>query len=767
MGEKRRPTIAIMAGNTSSEYFAELIAGFRTCAKEEDVNLMFLMGPHIPRHCKDILNGSFSWDYDYQFHTVYDYVHFLNPDALIVAYGSLSHFKYVPDVDEFVARFKGIPTIVMGDRVEDPEVPYLIGGNYRGMRECIEHLVIDHGYRKIGFLAGPQRNYDSNRRLKAYKDVLTENGIEITDSMIVHGNYTEAVEAEVEALLDNNPGIQAIACANDNMAKAAYRVCAARDLVVGHDIAITGFDDGDIAKRLEPPLSSVSHSSFVFSYRVLQAAIELCNGNKPKSEELRASFRKRASCGCKFSLQESRGVKSLEELKEYINEKVAFITDELFSSVPYDTDKENYGRTLHKFFDEVMAQIFEGRDTEHADEHIFRLLKKMCQHPFISKRILLEYVDSIFFEFMEYTEDEQEQLTISSITKSCRQYIHSQEVTGLQHSIRDSERKMWFLPSFITDLINARLDMREQMAYLMGRLKGMGIKSAYLCFYMDAVTHHPGERFCGPDNLYLTAYYNEFEQVCFRPSEMIHVAKDGNGLEAVLPKDKARFYTSYVLFSAEEQYGLIVCEVEQVDFAFMLTCSMQLGSLRRIINLNIRERMMQKELEEKNRILNELSAYDELSQLLNRRGFMEKALKFVKDKNGQRACLLFADIDHLKEINDCFGHAAGDFAITTASEYLRQCMPEEAITARIGGDEYVSLFICESEHPEEEIRQCMKDYAKEFNATCEQPFYVEMSAGIYEFVCDASTDLGELFKKSDAVLYEQKRLRRTSIKKIV
>ena len=91
-----------MAGNAESEYFNQLIAGFRNCAKEEDVNLVFLMGPHIPRYCKDILAGSFSWDYEYQFHTVYEYVRYIQPDALIVAYGSLSHFtKYVPDVDEF------------------------------------------------------------------------------------------------------------------------------------------------------------------------------------------------------------------------------------------------------------------------------------------------------------------------------------------------------------------------------------------------------------------------------------------------------------------------------------------------------------------------------------------------------------------------------------------------------------------------------------------------------------------------------------------
>ena len=84
---------------------------------------------------------------------------------------------------------------------------------------------------------------------------------------LIAGNYSELVTEQVEYILDHNPELEAIAFANDNMAKAGYRVCAARDLLVGHDIAITGFDDIDHAKTMEPPLTSVSHSSFQFSYQ--------------------------------------------------------------------------------------------------------------------------------------------------------------------------------------------------------------------------------------------------------------------------------------------------------------------------------------------------------------------------------------------------------------------------------------------------------------------------------------------------------------------
>lgn len=765
MGKDKRPTIAIMAGNAESEYVVRLMAGFRNCAKEEDVNLVFLLGPHIPRHCKDILAGSFAWDYDYQFHTVYEYVRFIQPDAIIVAYGSLSHFKYIPDVDEFVARFKGIPTLILGDYVEDPEVPHLIGGNYSGMKECVRHLVEDHGYKKIGFVGGPKRNYDSNRRMKAYKDVLTEHGIEVNEDMIVYGNYTEHVDAEVEYLLDHYPDLEAIVFANDNMAKAGYRACAARDLVVGHDIAITGFDDGDIAKSLEPTLSSVAHSSYLFSYRAVQAALELAKGKKPPSEEMKAFFQKRESCGCKFALNEKKTVESLGELREYIANRAGIITDELFSTIPYEKDKNQYKACLGAFFDEIIRTVFESNEKENNTEAIRKQLKKMCQHPFVSKHFLLEYVEKVMFELMDYAKDEQQQVTLTSLMRFIRQYVHSQEINALQQENIAVERKMWFVPTFTADLINAKLDMREQMTYIMGRLKAMDIKSAYLFFAMKELHYKPEEEFKAPDTIYLTAYFDENETVCYKPKEMVPVKYNGDGIYDILPQDKARFYSAFVIFSGEEQYGLLLVEAEQKEYPFVLTSSMQLGSLRRIINMNIRERQMQRELEEKNRILSAISTSDELTKVLNRRGFMEKALKLIKEKQGQTAYLLFADLDHLKEINDSFGHAAGDFAIRTAAEYLKECMPGEALVARIGGDEFVALFVPDKECYCEDIILQVKEYAAYFNMKSEQPFYVELSVGVYEFICDKDTDLAELFKESDAVLYEQKRTRRPSIKK--
>jgi diguanylate cyclase (GGDEF)-like protein len=177
---------------------------------------------------------------------------------------------------------------------------------------------------------------------------------------------------------------------------------------------------------------------------------------------------------------------------------------------------------------------------------------------------------------------------------------------------------------------------------------------------------------------------------------------------------------------------------------------------------------MKQELEEKNRILSVISAKDELTQLLNRRGFMEKALETIRLNKGKNAWLMFADIDHLKEINDCFGHAEGDFAIKTAADYLRYCMPADTIIARIGGDEYVALVVMDGDESAcgcDVLTAELERFMKDFNKNCDKPYYVEMSAGLCNFICDANTNLTEMLSRSDEVLYEKKKKRRATIKK--
>ncbi len=767
MGEHKRATIAIMLGkgNAQSEYSEELIRGFRDCAREEDVNLIFLMGPQISDYSTSILSESFSWNYDYQFHTVYDYALPIRPDALIIAYGSLAGFSQIPDRDAFLARYRGIPCLLIEDRTEHAEVPYLVTGNYSGMRLCMEHLVEEHGYRRIAFVGGPPRNFDSNERLRAYRDVLAEHGIAADETMVVHGDYSEEVDAQVEYLLDRHPGLEAIVFANDNMAKAGYRVCAARNLLVGHDIAITGFDDSDIAKAMEPPLTSVSHSGALFSRSALKRALMLCRGERPGSQEMETVFCKRASCGCPGSVERPSAVEwPEEELSRYIAERAEEMAEEMFLSIPYEQEKRRYKELLRAFFAEVQVWAFAGDGETPSAEPLLRTLKDLCGYERISDQRLLEYVGRLLQELAGMAEGQRYHAGIVSALHMVQQYIHSRELIGLQEELLEKDRKEWFIPSFAMDLLNRDLTFQENMRLILERLHAMQIPSAYLFFFAQPMTVREGTPMHVSDRLFLGAYSNGGEMQCYSEKNWIPVSEQG-GIAAMLPQDRAHHYTAFVLFAGEEQYGVMLCEAKQKDIPFLLLCSLQMGFMRKVLLMMQQEERMKRELQEKNRILNFISAYDELTGALNRRGFMELAVPAIERHSGGRGYLLFADLDHLKEINDSFGHAAGDFAIQTLASYLRECLSEGSVIARMGGDEFAAVVFPENGEACSALVDRIKQHAAAFNARSGQPFYVEASVGVCEFVCDAGLDLVGLLRQSDRVLYEDKTRRRASVRR--
>jgi diguanylate cyclase (GGDEF)-like protein/PAS domain S-box-containing protein len=90
-----------------------------------------------------------------------------------------------------------------------------------------------------------------------------------------------------------------------------------------------------------------------------------------------------------------------------------------------------------------------------------------------------------------------------------------------------------------------------------------------------------------------------------------------------------------------------------------------------------------------------MSVTDELTGLLNRRGFFTLAEQQTKLANRTKTELLlfFIDFDNLKMINDMYGHHSGDWALIDTAKALKETFRESDIIARIGGDEFVVITI--------------------------------------------------------------------------
>lgn len=103
---------------------------------------------------------------------------------------------------------------------------------------------------------------------------------------------------------------------------------------------------------------------------------------------------------------------------------------------------------------------------------------------------------------------------------------------------------------------------------------------------------------------------------------------------------------------------------------------------------------------------------DPLTGLLNRRGF-EAAVAGLGPSETRNGAVLVCDIDHFKRINDTLGHATGDAVISAIADMLRQVTGRGSVTARFGGEEFVTFLpgasVADARKLAEKIRQTVSE----------------------------------------------------------
>ena len=148
-----------------------------------------------------------------------------------------------------------------------------------------------------------------------------------------------------------------------------------------------------------------------------------------------------------------------------------------------------------------------------------------------------------------------------------------------------------------------------------------------------------------------------------------------------------------------------------------------------------------------NRALN-LQRFDELL----------KGLRPADGKLRQEFMVFCLDLDGFKELNDRFGHAAGDAALVAVARRLHDCVRSLDFISRIGGDEFVILLPgIASDDAERTAERIIASVAQPFELGLEEPVHIGISIGSACAPDDGETAI-ELLRSADRALYEAKRL---------
>ncbi len=151
--------------------------------------------------------------------------------------------------------------------------------------------------------------------------------------------------------------------------------------------------------------------------------------------------------------------------------------------------------------------------------------------------------------------------------------------------------------------------------------------------------------------------------------------------------------------------------------------------------------------------LEEMAYRDPLTKLYNRRYAIELLEKLLKDN--EPCCLCFVDIDHLKIVNDSYGHQEGDNYILKVAETCRQLQPIYEV-CRVGGDEFVILFKCEERREAEEILESARISLSRWSKAVHYPYEMTFSYGVCATLGRTEEELKEVLHMADIRMYAYK-----------
>jgi diguanylate cyclase (GGDEF)-like protein len=168
-------------------------------------------------------------------------------------------------------------------------------------------------------------------------------------------------------------------------------------------------------------------------------------------------------------------------------------------------------------------------------------------------------------------------------------------------------------------------------------------------------------------------------------------------------------------------------------------------------------------LHERYLLMHEMAHSDPLTRLLNRRGFAPRCqLELHKaERYQQRFALISLDLNGFKAINDNCGHAAGDQCLVNVAEAINTVLREEAILARVGGDEFQVLVpnLAANDQADaivQRIEQAVAGVAVHCASRTEQRF-VTTSLGVALYPTDG-TEMAVLEQIADQRMYDTKEL---------
>jgi two-component system cell cycle response regulator len=184
------------------------------------------------------------------------------------------------------------------------------------------------------------------------------------------------------------------------------------------------------------------------------------------------------------------------------------------------------------------------------------------------------------------------------------------------------------------------------------------------------------------------------------------------------------------------------------------------------VGVGLRIMGLQREIEVKNAMLQELALTDPLTSLPNRRAIENWAARQLSGaaRHGFSFWVALADLDRFKTVNDTYGHDAGDTVLKGFSQILKAKSRRSDICGRIGGEEFLFVLTHATKEDAKRVIECvrMELEATKFNFNG-NTLTVTASFGLAGFTGTKPPDFNRLVAQADLALYSAKRMGRNRV----
>lgn len=237
LASKRSNSIGIVVSELNGPFFGTLLSDIEAAFRRAGKHVIIAAGHSDEKLEKESI----------------EFLQSRNCDALILHVEAVS--------DEFLNELaaKEVAFVLLNRFVDGLSERCVTLNNQHGGYLATNYL-LSRGHKRIGYISGPMWKHDAEQRYLGHLRALAQDNINAQDMLFYEGDYHEVGGAKgLHALLDADPTLTAVVCANDEMAAGAMTSAREAGLSLPKDLSIVGFDNVNFSHYMLPKLTTVDY----------------------------------------------------------------------------------------------------------------------------------------------------------------------------------------------------------------------------------------------------------------------------------------------------------------------------------------------------------------------------------------------------------------------------------------------------------------------------------------------------------------------------